>query len=146
MSPLHKWLRLAPSQRWLLLRAWLLLGTIRVALWLLPFRVVQSLLAQPNPSSRSVEIEQIGWAVTVAAAYLPFARCLPQALAAQTLLLRHGYAADLRIGVARDFGDRLEAHAWVECDGRIVIGGSASSLARYTPLPPLPLERHHARH
>lgn len=144
MSPLRKWLRLSSGERRLLLGAWLLLGTIRVALWLLPFRVVHRRLARTQPSSARFSIEQIGWAVAVASVYLPFATCLPQALAAQVLLRRNNHAADLKIGVARDERGRLEAHAWVESAGRIVIGGSAGSVARYTPLPAVPLERQHA--
>ncbi|HEY0606522.1 MAG TPA: lasso peptide biosynthesis B2 protein [Herpetosiphonaceae bacterium] len=144
MSPLRKWLKLSPGERWLLLRAWLLLGAIRVALWLLPFRVVHRLLARPQGASPRFSIEQIGWAVAIAGVYLPRATCLPQALAAQVLLRRNGHAADLKIGVARDERGRLEAHAWVESAGRIVIGGSASTVARYTPLPAFPLERQHA--
>lgn len=143
MSSLRKWLRRAPVERRLLLQAWLLLGLIRVTLWLLPLRIVHRLLARQKPAAAQASIEQIGWAVTIASVYLPFATCLPQALVAQMLLRRHGYPADLRIGVARDGDGRLEAHAWVEAAGQIVIGGSASALARYTPLPAFPLERQH---
>ena len=45
------------------------------------------------------------------------------------LLHRHGHASNLKIGVrlvdraVRDVP--LDAHAWVECDGRIVIGAVA---------------------
>lgn len=144
MSPLRKWLKLPPSERWLLIQAWLLLGAVRVALWLLPFRSVHRWLSRPRASSPRFSVERIGWAVAVASVYLPFATCLPQALTAQVLLRRYGYAADLKIGVAREDGGRLEAHAWVESAGQIVIGGSASALARYTPLPEVPLERQHA--
>ncbi|MBV9790605.1 MAG: lasso peptide biosynthesis B2 protein [Chloroflexi bacterium] len=144
MSPLRKWLRLSPGERWLLTQAWLLLATIRVALWLLPFRVVHRRLARAQASSPRCSIERIGWAVAIAGVYVPFATCLPQALTALALLRRNGHAADLRIGVARDERGRLQAHAWVESGGQIVIGGSASSVARYTPLPAVPLERQHA--
>lgn len=144
MSPLRKWLGLAAGERWLLLQAWLLLGALRLALWLLPFRIARVLArAALRPKPRRLSVERIGWAVAVASAYLPFTSCLPRALAAQILLRRSGYPANLRIGVAHTGAGRLEAHAWVESAGRIVIGGSASDLARYTPLPSLPLERHH---
>jgi hypothetical protein len=58
--------------------------------------------------------------------------CLAQALAAQVLLTRRGYPALLRIGVAKGERQQLQAHAWVESEGKIVIGGS--ELERYTPL------------
>lgn len=144
MSSLRKWLTLSPGERGLLIQAWLLLAAIRVALWLLPFRVVHQWLSRVQASASRFPIERIGWAVAVASVYIPFATCLPQALTALALLRRHGHAADLKIGVARDANGRLEAHAWVESAGQIVIGGSASAVARYTPLPAVPLERHHA--
>jgi hypothetical protein len=144
MSPLHKLFQLPAHERRLLLQAWLLLGVLRVALWLLPFRTIQVLLAKLTTRPRTaITSERIGWAVAVASVYVPWATCLPQALAAQTLLRRHGYQAQVRIGVAHTATRRLEAHAWVECAGRIVIGGSAEAVARYTPLPAFPLERQH---
>ncbi|MFI5312188.1 MAG: hypothetical protein ACHQQ3_13190 [Gemmatimonadales bacterium] len=42
---LEKFLHLAAADRALLLRSFLLLGTARLALWLLPLRVVRRLLA-----------------------------------------------------------------------------------------------------
>ena len=68
--------------------------------------------------------------------------CLSQSLTLQRLLARHGVAAELRIG-ARRAGDRLEAHAWVEHQGR-PLNDSADVAARFppfrelhAPLPPL---------
>lgn len=80
----------------------------------------------------------IGWAVATAARRIPAATCLTQALAAQYLLRRRGLEADLRIGVARAAGEPLEAHAWVESRGQVVVGGVARP---YTPLPSLGGER-----
>lgn len=45
------------------------------------------------------------------------ARCLAQALAVRALLRRQGLAAELRIGVLKGAGG-LDAHAWVELEGR----------------------------
>jgi hypothetical protein len=66
--------------------------------------------------------------------------CLIQALAAQTLLHRWGHSTSLRIGIAKGATGQLEAHAWVETQGKIVLGG-AEVCARFTPLPPLEGER-----
>jgi len=63
---------------------------------------------------------------------VPAASCLTQALAAHLLLCRRGLTPQLHIGVAKDQRDRLIAHAWVESEGRIVVGGT--DLQRYTPL------------
>jgi hypothetical protein len=60
------------------------------------------------------------WATAAAARHHLYPmRCLPQALCLRRLLGRHGIAAELKIGVARQDGE-LAAHAWVECEGRPV--------------------------
>jgi Transglutaminase-like superfamily len=47
----------------------------------------------------------------------------------------------LRIGVKRDAAGKFVAHAWLEKDGRTLIGGGAHK--SYCPMPPLSgLERH----
>lgn len=66
--------------------------------------------------------------------YVPAASCLTQALAMLVLLNRFGHSSELRIGVVKNDADRLKAHAWVECEGKIVIG-SRMDLSRYTVLP-----------
>jgi hypothetical protein len=58
--------------------------------------------------------------------YLPHATCLTQALAAQALLFRSGFPAQVEIGVAKDDDRRLSAHAWVVCYGQVVLGGQQS--------------------
>jgi hypothetical protein len=68
---------------------------------------------------------------------VPRVTCLSQALATHILLVRSGYPAQVRIGVAKTDRGRLEAHAWVEGDGQILVGDVAG-LSRYVRLPPLP--------
>jgi len=140
LSPLHKFLRLSAADRSLLVRSVLLVGAARLALWTLPFNVVRRLLSRParRPSVPYATTERIGWAVSVAKRFVPKANCLPQALAAESLLLHGGYPVELRIGVAKTDDGRLEAHAWVESGGRLVVGDLTQGLATYTPLPPLP--------
>lgn len=132
---------LPPAERRLLVRATLLLGVIRLGLGLLPFRTVLRLLnlvARPNVASAkalTISPNRIAWAVTVVSPYVLGIRpCLTQALAVQTFLRRRGSAARIHLGVARGDRGQVEAHAWVEHGGKVVIGGSLSELARYTPL------------
>ena len=47
--------------------------------------------------------------------------CLTEAAVAYTMLRRHGHDPRLRIGV-RHGDSALDAHAWVECDGAVVMG------------------------
>jgi Transglutaminase-like superfamily len=142
MGNLRKVLFLLPSERYLLLKSVLLLYAARLGLWLLPLPTLRRLLAKlrpvkPIPPERqSANIHKITWAVVLASRYVPAATCLTQALAGQVLLAQHGEPALLRIGVTKNEAGKLEAHAWVESRGRIVIGASAE-LSRYTRLPPM---------
>jgi hypothetical protein len=55
-------------------------------------------------------------------------------------MTRHGFSPQLRIGVAKGETGKLEAHAWIESQGKIVIG-YLKDLSRFTPLPSLEGER-----
>ena len=120
-------------------------GAITIA-WVgqrvLPFLKLQRVLdrlvelpivRQHGPTAPDI-VSSVNWAMTAASARFPPATCLVQALAAGVMLRRRGLACRLRLGVrtrAGAGGARLEAHAWVECDGRIAIGdvGHLSELA-----------------
>ncbi len=141
MKLLYKFLQLQECDRQLLLITFILLGAIRLGLWLLPFRTWRRLLSrimQPksklqgaNPAS----INQVVWAVSVASHYMPGGvKCLARALATQVLLSQQGHTADLYIGVAKVEEKQLEAHAWVESQGQVVIG-DLSNLSSFIPLP-----------
>jgi hypothetical protein len=65
--------------------------------------------------------------------YVPATTCLVQALVVISLLEQAGLPGSLRIGVVRT-GNKLEAHAWVECQNKIVIGGNDIDLSRFTVL------------
>ena len=141
MKLLYKILRLKNRDRQLLLITFTLLGAIRLGLWLLPFPTWRRLLArvmQPKSEFQQADpasISKVVWAVSVASRYMPGAvKCLARALATQVLLNRYGHPADLHIGVAKGEGGHLEAHAWVESQGQVVIG-ALSNLSRFTPLP-----------
>lgn|SRR5574341_1234140 len=142
MRRLHKFLLLPQSERRLLVKTALLLWAVRLGLWVVPFRALRLRLyrlseAPPegvhNGTATGVSPERIAWAVAAASRYVPRATCLVQALAGRFLLEQHGHPATLRIGVARDDErGNFEAHAWLECRGRVVIGGTQSE--RYQPL------------
>lgn len=146
MKRLRKFLRLSSTEQRLLFRALILLGVITLGLRLLPFRPLRRILARgahaPGglPTTDPASADRIPWAVAVASRSVPGATsCLIQALAAQVLLEQAGFPAPLHIGVARDEGGQLKAHAWVEHQGAIVIGSPEAG--RYTPLMTLGVER-----
>ena len=55
------------------------------------------------------------------------------------MLAQHGEPALLQIGVAKNEAGALQAHAWLESQGRIVIGNSRE-VFRYTRLPSIERE------
>lgn len=138
MKLLRKFLRLPTAERWLLIKATLLLEAIKLGMRLLPFRTLRRLLSRVanTPKGRRVDhssAERVAWAVEAASQNMPGIKtCLARALAAQVLLARRGYPALLRIGVARGEQEQFQAHAWVETEGKTVIGGS--EIGRYAPL------------
>ena len=138
MKRVGKFLRLSSGDRRLLVMATVLLAAIRLGLALLPYRKLRRLvdrLARVSPRhhlARPALPDRIARAVTRASRAVPGATCLTQALAARVLLERRGHPARVRVGIGRVEGAPLLAHAWVESDGRIVLGGT--DLARYTPL------------
>jgi hypothetical protein len=140
VSSLHKFLRLPAADRSLLVHSFLLIGAARLALWVLPFNTARRLFVRRDrqASGGVPTTERIGWAISVAKEFVPKGNCLPQALAAESLLTRSGHPVELRIGVAKTGDGGLEAHAWVESEGRLVVGDLVQGLGSYTPLPPLP--------
>ena len=133
MRALYEFVRLSREKRVLLMKALWLVISVRFALWFLPFRVVRNAIEKFAQTSvkfldrEADSVESVVWAVTVASRRVPAASCLTQALATQVLLRRRSYPAELRIGVAPGERGEIAAHAWIELDGRIIIGGSDSA-------------------
>jgi hypothetical protein len=115
--------------------AWLLLA--RLALIFIPFpRLARHLGTFVAPTdARALQekslpapdharlAEDIGWAVTSAARYMPFkAVCLPQAMAARVMLKRRGVSSVLHFGAAKGETKPLDAHAWLDAAGVEVTG------------------------
>jgi hypothetical protein len=130
--------RAAPDERALAAEALGLLVAARLVLWLLPFATARRPLDAYARHSRGAprSAECVAWAVAAAARRLPapFRACLPQALAAEAMLKRHGAPAQLMIGArAAGAGGRIEAHAWVVSGGQVVVG-SLDDLPAFVPL------------
>ena len=128
--------------RTLLVALPLLLG-VRIALLFLPFQLLlERVNAVRPPGGAPVDpgrVERRIWAVrAVASRLFPRRPCLPQALAALLVLRSAGRPAHLRIGVRTVRGDAIEAHAWVESEGSIVVGG-ATAPRRYASLEGYPM-------
>lgn len=122
-----------------------LLALVRLGLLLLPYERLLAIVARfssPRPSSRRREAgygSSVTWAASGLGGLIVGDRpCLTQALVVRLLLNRAGRRPELKIGVTKDDKDSLRAHAWVELDGRVIIGGGRSPI-RYAELVPMAL-------
>jgi len=142
MAKILKIFRLPYSERIVIVKAASLLVLVRLGLLLFSFKTVMNLIEWLKSKSKElahtsrIDPDRIAWAVVVTSRYIPFIKCLAQALVTHILFARHGYASQLRIGVAKDGHERLKAHAWVESQGKIVVG-NMQDLSRFKPLPGL---------
>ena len=74
-------------------------------------------------SEQTTIAEEVSWAVTRAARYVPFkAVCLQQAMAARVMLRRRGVASIMHFGAGKGRIKPLDAHAWVDAAGVEVTG------------------------
>ena len=114
----------------------LLVVAVRACLTLLPFRILRTwALRAAKPSHKLPALfpaDRLIQVIAAASRYVPFAACLTQGLSAHILLGRYGYPSHLRIGVAKSATGSFEAHAWLEFDGVVVLGGSGTD--RFTQL------------
>jgi hypothetical protein len=129
-------------ERLLLVEALAVVVAVRLGLWLLPFQKLRSLVRAAgrcpvdSHSANVLPVERIAWTVRAVGDFVPGATCLTQALAGQIMLARRSQPARLHIGVAKGSEEKLSAHAWLECDGRIVLGDHGY-LSAYAPFPTL---------
>jgi len=141
-AALRGFVRLTPADRWLVIEAALLVAVVRPGVVVLRMRTLRRalltyarLFARRSPGSVDTTA-RVGWAIEAATRRVPGrTSCLVDGLVGEAMLRRQGLDATLRIGVRRPDGGALAAHAWVECDDRIVIGGLADH-RDYAPLVP----------
>lgn len=116
---------LGRGEKLLFLRAFVLLRFLSLSLRLGGFRRTREFLSRRLPRAAGRPAPPDTWAIVArmvrAAAHngpgTP--TCLAESLALWWLLGREGCFAELRIGIRKPAG-RFEAHAWVECNGRVL--------------------------
>ncbi|MDQ6663590.1 MAG: lasso peptide biosynthesis B2 protein [Acidobacteriota bacterium] len=116
-----------PFRDWILFTGALFaMALIRAALTLFPFATLQTSLKRLQavnlPLLKSIPPEASIWAVKAASRYVPRVTCLTQALALESILAMQGIEARMHFGAAKSVDGRFRAHAWVESQGKIVLG------------------------
>lgn len=131
---MSSWTRLSLREKWIFCRAAFSLLWIKTGLFFLPFATFRKFYhwLTSSPVSGEMpekEIQEIVWAVNTAANVLPVQLlCLPRALATK-FLMRKASSVTLEIGIEINPGKAFEAHAWVEKNGRIIIGDWSDSIS-----------------
>jgi transglutaminase superfamily protein len=133
--PYHQ---ISPTEFALFMAALPLVAVVRLALWAVPSGSILRSVARFERSKRSdaararVAPSTVVWAIEAASRRIPQATCLTQAIAAKLLLRLFGYDAQLCLGVGRLDDGALRAHAWLERQGRPVLGAAGvHSLVRF---------------
>ena len=137
--PWNELLSLEPRRQRLLFESAMLIAIARIGLRFLPFRWMNKWVDRESAARRSggvrsscESVEQIVWAIEFASRAIP-ASCLARSIAGTILLARRGHSASLHLGVMRGPRESLGAHAWVECDGQVVLGRN-DRFEQYTAL------------
>lgn len=142
MNKLRKFLALPAQEKALYMNTAIWLIAVKVGLYLLPFERLRGWLARfDQVVGKPAEMEEMRAIIEaierVAQALAPLRiNCLPQALVGHRLLGRKGFKVELKIGVLKTPGDRLVAHAWLEVQGRVILG-SLPGLEQFAAFPAL---------
>ena len=128
MKTWRRFRALSARDRYLIVEAASLLFLTRTGLSILPFSLVRRVLCAVPQSSHPSSPDSAGrvaWAVMAAAGDFPMrTTCLVNALACEAMFKRRRWPCDLRFGVQLPIAHSnvLEAHSWIEYDGRVVLG------------------------
>lgn len=128
MQRLSKFWAMPSAERFLLLKGLALLAAASIACRLFSFQDFRRFLARKRTGvNRAIPAERICSIIVAAARFVPGATCLVQAIVAESLIAQGGRKADLVIGVCRN-GKKPRAHAWIESDGNVLMGGPDSGV------------------
>ena len=135
MKKVRNFLKLPLPEKGLLIKALLFVWGVKFGLRLLPFRTMLTLTkpAPNKPGRTSFPLNQLLGAMDTAGRNVPRTTCLVRAIAGQAFLARYGHQTDLRIGVLKDQSEkRVKAHAWLESQGLVLLGGSVGAIHRFS--------------
>jgi Transglutaminase-like superfamily len=140
MLPLCK-LVVPRFERLLLMQAWCLLGIARIGLGFCHFQRVRRLLLLIGDYGHRITRRRVGpgtllWAMESAKrkSFPLHNACLIEALTAEALFKQYGHDPVLCIGAAMRDG-KFAAHAWLEVEQAVLVGGPESFIEEFTRFP-----------
>jgi hypothetical protein len=132
MSRLRKAFALSASDWLLIAQTWLWFVAVEVGLGCLPLQKLLRIIQRPGKAQRGTKREEeprhatperLAYCVGLTTRlHLHDPTCLKKALVLYTLLTRRDFNAQLFIGAARATNGKLDAHAWLECQGKVLLG------------------------
>ena len=140
---IKKFASLTSAEKKLFIEAYITLGIMRAAILVLSFkRITRSLEHYPeqkkppvlDPRDLTMALA-VGKAVERASSHTPWeSACLVQVLSAQRMLQKRSIEGVFYLGAAKakQSREKIEAHAWLQCDHRIITG--AEGHEKYTVL------------
>ena len=139
MIRVRKFLCLPSEEKRIFLYALTLLVHSRFSLQFKQFKNVvkhfsKKAAAQQHGQVSSTSSARVAALLNAASRFIPAPTCLSKALAGSVLFRSCGYQTVLHIGVTRENGSALEAHAWLTLDGSVIVG-DRSDLDRYREMP-----------
>lgn len=139
MRRIGKFFRLSGKEKKIFLQAVFFLISSRLSLQFKEFNEVVThygkQIGQQHPvEKRNISPARVVSLLEAGGKLIPFTTCLSKSLAGSVLMRKYGYTPLLHIGVAKESGGVLEAHAWLSLDGKIIVG-NCNDLERYRELP-----------
>jgi hypothetical protein len=139
LPKLRKALELSASDWLTIVQATGWFAAVEIGLRLLKVRTLLNILGgkkedKRRPGSDRVRpsLERTAYCVEIASRFHALhPTCLKKALVLYAMAARNGVQVRLILGTAKT-GGKLDAHAWVEHQGRVILGGPGSE--RYLPL------------
>jgi hypothetical protein len=137
-----KFIQLTMPEKLLVCQVAILMVFFRIGLVWLNFQTLTNytnwilrVMPGPDQKKKGRNSEQMAWAVNRVGEWLfSDEGCLVQALTAHFLFRRFRIPAELYIGVSKGTGTSLKAHAWLESEGQVVVGGSEQYLGEFTKM------------
>lgn len=129
-------LNLKAEYKKLFIEALFITGKVRLLMRFFPFKCLRKIMGEYNKLADycldEIEyklIEKISWTVLLVCRHTPWeSKCLVQAITVKNMLKRRNIETTVCLGITKDKGDHILAHAWLKCGDIIITGETKEGL------------------